>query len=503
MDRIVWATGVGVLLVAPSVFTVFRYTNDHLQGDGVWQSVMSVQDVDLFYWGQDRFFAILPLLASPISNPTGNLFVLLLINAVSFHALLFTICHLGLGAIADPPDRRALVISYLVLTASAHWVFTSATVYSFALDASPHATAWLLALWSYQLWKRRSTPARVVAGLLVIVSVGLSPQALLLVGLLALVDAIRSGRWRVWSAFGSVWFGALVLWSVLGRVWGQDGAPIDPVKVEVSYFSFSLAAFLEGVTPSITTILAAFRPLPMILGVLVAACALLVVRPRWTAMMPRLAFAVVFTIVFWAVFTANTWTSMNQYNLRYYFPVTMLPVVAITVPLAAAAVRIAGPVVVRWSPAVLATGALFVTLLAGPLRPPADSIVLRQTQATADYVRDHDVVLISGYYWDMWPVLYQTLADGRDAHFVAGPKSGGDPHAYRDALSGELAAGRTPTAMCLNDATAICGAYLDYWTEPGWTVTDLTCPVPPVEQLLGSPPMPQCHIMQFTGTAGS
>ena len=64
---------------------------------------MSVQDVDLFYWGQDRFFAILPLLASPDLGPTVNLFVLLLLNAVSFHALLLTICHLGLGA---SPIRR-------------------------------------------------------------------------------------------------------------------------------------------------------------------------------------------------------------------------------------------------------------------------------------------------------------------------------------------------------------------------------------------------------------
>ena len=54
--------------------------------------------------------------------------------------------------------------------------------------------------------------------------------------------------------------------------------------------------------------------------------------------------------------------------------------------------------------------------------------------------------------------------------------------------------------MCVNDATAICRTYLDYWTEPGWTVTDLTCPVPPVEQVLGSPPMQQCRVLEFTGT---
>ena len=61
-------------------------------------------------------------------------------------------------------------------------------------------------------------------------------------------------------------------------------------------------------------------------------------------------------------------------------------------------------------------------------------------------------------------------------------------------------AGKTPTAMCVNEETTICTTYLDHWTERGWTVTDLTCPVPPVEQLLGSPPVHQCRVLEFAGT---
>jgi len=437
-------------------------------------------------------------MASPISDPTVNLFVLLLLNAVIFHALLLTICHLGLNSIADPPDRRALVIAYLVIAASAHWLFSSLTMYSFALDASPHGAAWLLALWSYQLWKRRSASARLVAACLTVVSVGLSPQPLLLVGLLAVVDAVRSGRWRRWMAFGAVLLGALLLWTVLARIWGRNGGPLDPGTA--SYFSFSRTTLLEGLDPLISAILAAFRLLPLTLGLMVAAGALLVVRPRWTALMPRLALAVAFTIGFYLFFTANTWTAINQYNVRYYFPVVLFPVLVIGTPIAAAAVRVPGPAVVRSLPAVVCAGALLAVLLAGPLRPPSDSIVLRQTQADADYARDNGVLFVSGYYWDMWPILHQTLADGRGAHFVAGPKSGGDPQTYRDALVQAVRAGKTPTAMCVNEETTICTTYLDHWTERGWTVTDLTCPVPPVEQLLGSPPVHQCRVLEFAGT---
>jgi len=208
----------------------------------------------------------------------------------------------------------------------------------------------------------------------------------------------------------------------------------------------------------------------------------------------------VFCAGFWVLFTANTWTAANLYHVRYYFPVALFPVVAVAVPIAAAAaaVRVPGPLVVqRAAVPVIAGAILAAVMLAGPLQSPADSIVLRQTQATADEVRADDVLFVSGYYWDMWPILFQALADGRDSHFVAGPKSGGDPQAYKEALAAELAAGRTPTAMCVNDDITVCTTYLDFWTERGWSVTDRTCPVPPAEQLLGSPPVPQCRILEF------
>lgn len=489
-----------VLLLAPSVLTVFRRTATFINGDGIWQSVMSVQDVDLFYWGQDRFFAVLPLLASPIADPDVNLFVLLLLNALAFHALLLTICYLGLDVIAERPDRRALVIAYLVTVITVHLVFSPGTMYVFALEASPHSTAWLLALWSYQLWKRGTLAPKLVAAALIGVSVGLCPQAVLLVALLALVEAIRHGNWRRWIAYGGTWLLWLVVWIILARVWGEDAGPIDPTSGS-GYLSFGRSDLINGAMPSIVNILGSYRLLPLVAGIVLAALALLAVRPRWPGLMPRLALAIVFCAGFWAIFTANAWTAANLYAVRYYFPVALLPVFAVAVPIAAAsiALRVPGPAVVRRAAVPIAAAAfLTVLLLAGPLQSPADSVVLRKTQATADVVRADDVLFVSGYYWDMWPILHQALADGRDAHFVAGPKSGGDRQAYRNALAAELATGRTPTAMCVNDDIAVCTTYLDYWTEPGWTVTDGTCPVPAAEQLLGSPPVPQCRILEFT-----
>ena len=64
------------LLAIISTLTVLRYSAHHLNADTIMQSIQSVQNVDLFFWGQNRFASAIPLLASPFANPEVNLFVM-------------------------------------------------------------------------------------------------------------------------------------------------------------------------------------------------------------------------------------------------------------------------------------------------------------------------------------------------------------------------------------------------------------------------------------------
>jgi hypothetical protein len=73
-----------VLLVVLSLLTVLRYSADHVNADTILYSIQSVQKVDLYFWGQNRFASAIPLLASPFADPDVNLFVVLLLNALFF-----------------------------------------------------------------------------------------------------------------------------------------------------------------------------------------------------------------------------------------------------------------------------------------------------------------------------------------------------------------------------------------------------------------------------------
>lgn len=504
---VLWWVGFAVALLLPAALIVLRHTYASLQADGVWQSVMSVQDVDVFYWSQDRFAAVLPLLASPIADPGVNLFALLLINALAFQGALLLLAHMGVGALTARPGRLATLTTYLVLTATAQLVLTSFSLYVVAIEASPHSTAWLLAIGSFELWKRSTWWAWAAAVPMAFVSAGLSAQALLISGFLVIIQIYRTRQWRPNLAYLAVWLLALVGWMVLAKVAVGPQGPLPMVVPE--YFRFSLGQLREGAEASAQSVLSAFRAAPMVSLVVLAGLSLLFAPGCWSDLVPRLALTVAFAGAFWLTFTANSWVAANQYQSRYFWPVVVAPVLCIGAGLAVGLLRImerpaanatphawAGPLR-QVAPPLVAASVVLLALTSGPLRLPKDSIALASTAATATWIRDNDVTFISGYYWDMWPILQQSLTEGRDSHFVAASKSGGDPQAYREALNRDLARDGLSRAACVNDEITVCQQYLDYWTAPGWQPTDVTCPVPPVEQVLGSPPAPGCRVLEF------
>ena len=242
--------------------------------------------------------------------------------------------------------------------------------------------------------------------------------------------------------------------------------------------------------------------------------------------LPRLALGGAFAVGYWTLFTGNGWVALSGYHFRYFYPVIMFVVVCIAAPIAGILVGLlvrpepapaaGSPTWSRWSRwswwsrargsaaarvSVLAVSALACGVaVAGPISTPDQSPVLVQSRATGQYAVTHDVRFVSGYYWAMWPVLHAGLAAGRDALFVTGFKSGGDPAGYRNAFREELAKGPGfPRAMCVNAPVSDCLPYLNYWTAPGWVQTGDTCPVPGDVPALGSPSEHSCRILEYRG----
>ncbi len=466
------------------------------------------------------------LLASPIADPTWNLNACLFINALSFHLMLLVLAWMGVRLLTGLRSAAATGVVFLALAATAHVVLMPGRIHIMALESQPYSMSWALTLGAFMLWKRRSWWAFPIAAFMAGAAMGLNPTTVLgamFIGLLELLrrrgDAtwkshalVRILRWAAWAVLWGAWF---LVWQWLSaRYGGRSGPGPEPV---LPYFSFSLGQFSTNITTSATTILLSFRGTRFVVLIGLALLALMVLdAERRAALMRRFALAGGFVLAYWTLFTGNAYVALNGFHFRYFFPVLIFVVLCLAAPLAAVLVGWPQTVDVsqtwrdrlrlqktvgRVVPAVVAT-LVAAAAIAGPLRAPDTAPVLTETKATGDFAVQHGIRFVSGYYWDMWPTLWEGLKAGRTALYVTGVKSGGNPAGYKEAFAQELTrTGGHPRAMCVNLAVSECTPFLDYWTAPGWSDTGQTCPVPADIPALGSPPPERsCRILQYRGT---
>jgi hypothetical protein len=509
-----WVVG-ATLVVVLSVFTVLRYTKPYLQADGVQQSIMSIQDVDLFFWGQNRFAAFVSLLASPIADPALNLFTCLFINAVMFHAFLLVVAYMGTRAITGARQWWATVVTFLGLTAAAHLVLAPATVHVLALESQPYGMSWVLTFGAFLLWKRREWWWWVVAAAMVGAAIGLNQSVILVAAFLAVIEALRRRQWLRWSLYGIVWLAWLAVWALLSARFGGTAGPIPDAPQD--YFSFTISQFMTGFDASVATVVGSFRPIRLVAVLIVAGLVVAAVPAlRRSALLIRGGLGAAFVVGYWALFTGNQWVAQNQYPFRYFFPVIVFVLVCVVAPVASA---VTGPLVDRClgfaqrrgvnsstsgrtirGAAVGLSAVVCAVAMVGPVSLPTNADVLRGTSETGRYAIDHDVTFLAGYYWAMWPLMHHGLEAGRHAVFVTGFKSGGDPAGYTDALQRELGEDDgPPLAMCVNQDLAVCQLYLTYWTHASWEPNGQSCPLPSEIPILGSPPQRSCKILEYIG----
>lgn len=471
------------LLVLPSVGTVLRYTGDHLNADGVEQSMMSVQGPALFYWGQDRLVPVVSLLASPVSDPTANLWVCLTLQAVSLYGLLVFVAHRTVAALGRP-GLGPTVLTYLVLAAAANSLFSSEMMQSFAVEGQPYALSWLLLGLSYEAWKaggRGMAAASVVASF---VAMGVNPSVVLLGAFLAVAEVVRRKQVLRWVAFCGALAVLFVLWAYLSNRFAMY--PTPERSEPPSYFGFSADTLSTGLPRAIDNVVVNLRPIRTVVVGLAALLAVVLLRARTQAvLMSYGAFFVGFTALYVALFAGNEWVMLNGYVFRYFFPLPLALVLLTGLPIAAALLQVTEtglPRVPRgWLvPAVisLAAGGVVASMV-GPVQPPEDARVFRGVGPTQAFARDNEVRFLAGAYWNMWPLALGLLDADRHAVFVAGFKSDGDREANRRVLDEQVDKSGVAKALCVNQAVSVCVTYLSYWTRPGWESTRTTCPAPP------------------------
>ena len=122
-----------VWLLIISVLTVTKVAPHNINADTLLQSIMSLQKLTLYYWGQNRLLNILPLAVSLIKNPTLNLAAVMVLISISFYGLLYLVSRSAAILMAAKNIDAVSLKVFLIISSTFVFVFTQSAVSAIAI----------------------------------------------------------------------------------------------------------------------------------------------------------------------------------------------------------------------------------------------------------------------------------------------------------------------------------------------------------------------------------
>ena len=137
----IWVFGISLL-------TVNKYAPEFLQADVLINSVMSLQKVTLYYWGQNRLLNVMPFLFSGITNPSINLFAVMLITSLCLNLLLYFFSRIAVEMLGRKNDEQKSLIVFILVSASYLFIFKPFAIFEISLAHIEYSLPILLLIFS-------------------------------------------------------------------------------------------------------------------------------------------------------------------------------------------------------------------------------------------------------------------------------------------------------------------------------------------------------------------
>lgn len=388
----------------------------HANADALLPALMSTQRLTFYYWGQDRLANLVPLLTLPVRDVLGSFYVQAWVMAAGFFGLVLELAWFHLHLTRRRWSGTVLAASTITAGLAAVAVLRGATGYRFLIEQQYALTGALYLLGLRGVVADR-TSRRTAGALLVVAATLVNPSWALLAPLGWLLRDEARDRWRRSVEAVAVGAGALVVSTLAAARFGQGEAQTS------QYGSFSPARAVDGLSTVLRDLRLSVRA-DLLAVLLLLALGVLLLRRR--SLPPRLLWAYLGAPLFaglWTVFFAgNEWVASNGYGNRYFFPVYVVALLVVAGACAELSALVAERALDRHVRAAAAgTGVLAVGLVALGIWAARDLAVqpepgsLALARPAAEVVLDHDVQIVVGNYWNVWPVVVLARDGGADA----------------------------------------------------------------------------------------
>ena len=475
-----------LLLAVLLALIVFNWAvPTHFDADTVLQSVMSMQKVTLFYWGQDRYANFLPFLYSWIPSPRANLLAIYFTSGLTFFLLLELISDL-LAKLSGKKIAAFRLICFLVLSLVSLFVLNKKGIYTFAYAAQPYSMSFLMMGWSWLLicHNRIDGLKMIVVFLLMLVAVGINPSIMLITWATLVICLFYIRNWKV--------FILPILATGLFFFWQYLSSGVNAPHEDYSKFS-QTAVLLNNLKATLNNFSQETERLPVTFALLGLSIAILIVLIKKSVIPKRvqllMALLTLFALFWWCLFSMSDWATRNNFHFRYFFPSILILLVLISMSISYAVLSM--PMQLHMPLAVVLLVLLGV-LAVKPVMPMKYWHSSGGFDGVGKYMDSKQARILAGGYWQVWPALFRIQSITSHKH------PDGSPRLYGAAFRGsvnkaemdsliirEMKQGKVSTAVCIGAEPAQCVNELVTNTSFKWTY---------VEQ--GHCGITKCHLLQ-------
>ena len=388
--------GWALLITVPmATWIAFSSVHRYHTADTLLPVLVSVLKWTPFYWGQDRFGMLIPLLAVPIHSPFAILLFQTWLGA--FAALFATFLILRYATGKGPTWLLSGAIANLTVLA----VLPPQVQCDWFL-AEPYAASLSLAA-SALLLLEKATPIRwIFATVLMILAHWVNVSAFTLLVPLVIVHYLAQKQRSDWNrvipclAIGAA---AGLIMMRASHYRGVTRVGMDPTGVWLNAWRQQLQAISKSQTPYVMIFLVWVAP---------AAAAVFFQLIRRDVRAKDLAAAAVLGVsgaVNWLFVGTLVWVRLNLYSLRYTLPALLLCVCALVV----LEISSLGSWVARKEVLVISVLLTFAAIghkYGRPSVAEVRAVIDQQFGRMTDDILNSKAALLAGNYWNVWPAVF-------------------------------------------------------------------------------------------------
>lgn len=439
-----------VLLVLFSCLTVNKYSPEFLHADVIINSVMSLQNITLFYWGQNRLSNVLPLLANIFRDPEVNLYFVLFFTAFIHYLLFFVFAKIGVAIAIKKKGRFTELTVFSIISLALLVVFNDRAIFSITLahiEYSLSALMIIIVFWSginntprFKFWLCFSA-------FFIFVAIGVNYSVIILcAALVATFIFYTRMLTKNVTLFSIISIVSFILWNVLSKKYGASH----------DYSTFNFEQISSGVVRSLTSLASVVNILAALLILFFIATfnfLISMINKEKEMVYSRVIFfsysiLILFSLSWFLLFSASEWVMMNKFNYRYFtFSIYGLFIVL--------SIQFSDFLnfTNKFANSLVALVSIIITVvfLSSPYVKLADYHVFKKVDALVPTAHG----LYSGNYWTVWPTVLRDMMSGNPSFGLADRGIGNQEKASVFVNKQILDKGYF-SVLCLNDKLASC-----------------------------------------------